>query len=124
LPIHVTIDERHCESHGTYAWAAGGRVITLSTVLPERGLAVELISTYVGHPQTDTIATHLVLGPVGHAPTIRTDAHDRQALEPIERAHECAYDHADQLIKTLRTIGRVASVTVDEHTFARLDQIE
>ena len=67
IPLTVSIDDRPCEAHSTYSWSAGGAVLTLSTVLPERGLAAELISTYVGHTDTPTIATHLMLGPVGHA---------------------------------------------------------
>lgn len=124
LPIQVTIDDQSCESHGTYAWAAGGRVLTLSTVLPQRGLALELISTYVGHPQTDTVATHLVLGPTGERAVIATTAHDHEALDPVERARECAHDHAQRLVDALRATGRDASVGLDEQTFAELEAIE
>ena len=36
-------------------------MLTIATVLPEEGLAFELISIYAGHRDTDTIATHLTL---------------------------------------------------------------
>src|SRR6476646_10769666 len=110
IPLTVTIDDRPCEAHSTYTWSAGGAVLTLSTVLPARGLAVELISTYVGHADTPTIATHLMLGPVGHEAGIHTADHAHERLDTIERARECAYDHAHQLIKRLGTAGHNISV--------------
>jgi hypothetical protein len=97
-------------------------VLTLSTVLPDRGLAVELISTYVGHPTTHTIATHLMLGPVDHPPEIRTAEY--QHLNPPESARECAYDHAHELIEALRCAGHQASVQLDELSFAELERVE
>jgi hypothetical protein len=99
-------------------------VLTISTVLPERGLALELISTYVGHPHTGTLATHLLLGPVGHPAEIHTSEHEHEHLDPVERPRACAYDHAHQLIDTLRAIGREASVQLDELSFAELERVE
>ncbi len=124
LPLTVSIDGRPCEAHGTYSWAAGGAVLTLSTVLPERGLAAELISTYVGHPDTPTIATHLMLGPVGHSATVRSAEHRNEHLNPVESARECAYDHAHQLIELLSTTGRVVTVHLDEQSFTELERME
>lgn len=83
LPLTVTVDDRPSEAHGSYSWSGGGMVLTLSSVLPDRGLAVELISTYVGHPNTHTIATHLMLGPVDHPAEIHTTEHEH--LNPAER---------------------------------------
>ena len=118
LPLQVLVDGRPCEAQSTYGWAGGGTVLTISTVLPERGLAVELVSTYVGHPSTPTNATHLTLGPAGHDNNIRTSSHE--ALNPAENARECAYDHAHQLIDALRAAGCQASVRLDELRFAEL----
>ena len=70
LPIKVQLDGEPVETHSTYAAAAGGTVLTIATVLPDHGLAFELISTYVGHAGVPTQVTHLALGPVGHAPSI------------------------------------------------------
>lgn len=97
-------------------------VLTLSTVLPGRGLAVELISTYVGHANTRTIVTHLMLGPVDHPAEIHTTEHEQ--LNPVESARECAYDHAHQLIEALRAARREASVQLDELSFAELERVE
>lgn len=122
LPVEILIDDRSCEAHSTYSWAGGGMVLTISTVLPDRGLAVELISTYVGHPQTGTIATHLMLGPISHPANLHTIEHEN--LNPGESARECAYDHAHELIDALRAAGRQASVQLDELSFAELERVE
>jgi hypothetical protein len=124
LAFEVLLDERSCETHSTYCWAGGGMVLTISTVLPERGVALELISTYVGHPHTGTIATHLLLGPVGHRCEIHTTEHEHEHLDPVDRPRACAYDHAHQLIETLRAAGCHASVGFDELSFAELQRVE
>lgn len=121
LPLRVSVDDRPCEAHTTYSWSGGGMVLTISTVLPERGLAVELISTYVGHPHTRAIVTHLMLGPVGHRAEINTIEHEH--LDPGESARECAYDHSHELIEALRAAGCQASVQLDELSFAELERV-
>lgn len=122
LPLNVSVDGRPCEAHSTYAWSGGGTVLTISTVLPERALAAELVSTYVGHPSIRTVATHLMLGPVGQENDVLTVEHEH--LSPAESARECAYDHAHQLIDQLCRAGREASVQLDELSFAELERVE
>ena len=122
LSLRISVDDRPCEAHSSYAWSGGGTVLTISTVLPDRGLATELISTYVGHPSTRMVATHLALGPVGHQNDISTAEHEH--VSPTESARECAYDHAHQLIDQLRAAGREASVQLDELSFAELERVE
>lgn len=124
IPVTVTIDDRPCEAHSTYSWSGGGAVLTLSTVLPERGLAAELISTYVGHTDTPTIATHLMLGPVGHPASIATAEHAHEDLDPVESARQCAYDHANRLIEVLSANGSHVSVELDERSFTQLERVE
>jgi hypothetical protein len=124
IPVTVTIDDRPCEAHSTYSWSGGGCVLTLSTVLPERGLAAELISTYVGHPDTPTVATHLMLGPVGQPASIATAQHEHEDLGPVESARECAYDHANRLIEALGANGHRVSVELDEQSFSQLERVE
>jgi hypothetical protein len=124
IPMTVTIDDRPCEAHSTYSWSGGGAVLTLSTVLPERGLAAELISTYVGHTDTPTIATHLMLGPVGQPASIGTAEHAHEDLDPVEGARECAYDHANRLIEFLGAHGSRVSVELDEQGFSQLERVE
>lgn len=122
LLVQVSVDGQPCEAHSTFAWGGGGTVLTISTVLPERGLSVELISTYVGHASTPTIATHLMLGPAGQENDVATDQHEH--LAPAENARECAYDHAHRLIEALRAASGEASVLLDELSFAELERVE
>jgi hypothetical protein len=122
FPLRSWVDGRPREAHSTYAWSGGGMVLTISTVLPDRDLAAEMISAYVGHPSTRTVATHLMLGPVGHESDVSIIEHEH--LSPAECARECAYDHAHQLIEHLRSAGRDASVQLDERSFAELERIE
>ena len=124
LPLTVLIDDRPCEAHSTYHWAGGGAVLTLSTALPEPGVAAELISAYVGHAGTPTIATHLMLGPVGRPATIHTAEHAHEQLDPVERTRDCAYDHAHQLIEVLRAAGYQVRVQLDERSFTELERVE
>lgn len=124
IPLVVSIDDRPCEAHSTYSWSGGGCVLTLSTVLPERGLAAELISTYVGHADTPTIATHLMLGPVGQPASIATAEHAHEDLDPVESARECAYDHANDLIEALGAHGSQVSVELDKQSFSQLERVE
>lgn len=124
MPVQVVIDDQPSEEHSAYAWQGGGMVLTLSTVLPERGLAVELISTYVGHPHTATVVTHLLLGPVGHEARIRNSEHPHEQLDPVESPRACAYDHARELMESLQALGREASVQLDEGSFVQLELVE
>jgi hypothetical protein len=124
LRLELSVGDRPCEAHSTYTWAGGGMVLTISTVLPERELAVELISTYVGHPHTRTMVTHLMLGPPGRTAQIRSTERAHEDLDPIEGARECAYDHAHELIDALAGLGHEISVQLDERTFAELERVE
>jgi hypothetical protein len=124
LGLEVLVNDRACEAHSTYTWAGGGMVLTISTVLPERDLAVELISTYVGHPHTRTVVTHLMLGPPGRTAEIRSTERPHQDLDPVEGARECAYDHAHELIDAVGGLGHRIRVQLDERTFAELERVE
>lgn len=124
IPIDVLVDGCSHEAHTTYLWAGGGRVLTISTVLPERPLAAEFISTYVGHPTIETVATHLLLGPVADTAEIRAVEHPHQQVDPAENPRTCAYDHANALIETLRAKGFEVSVRMDERSFLKLERVE
>jgi hypothetical protein len=124
IPLTVTIDDQPCDAHSTYSWSGGGAVLTLATVLPARGLAAELISTYVGHTDTPTVATHLILGPVGRPATILTAEHAHEHVDPVDRVRECAYDHAHQLIELLGAHGRRVGVELNEQSFTQLERVE
>ena len=123
LPLQVLVDGRTRPSHSHYAWSAGGLVLTIATVLPEPGLAFELISTYTGHHDTDTIATHLTLGQ-GRDGEIDSCRHPHEQLNPVELARACAYDHASRLIEALGDSQHPARVELGEHTFRELERVE
>ncbi len=124
LPLDVRLDGEPVEAHGTYADAVGGRVLTIATVLSERGLAFELISTYIGHADVPAHVTYLVLGPVGHPASIEHVEDREQQLDPAADPRACAYDHAHRLIEKLSELGYRASVEVDERSFTALERVE
>ncbi|MDQ6805508.1 MAG: hypothetical protein M3065_11210 [Actinomycetota bacterium] len=123
LPFHVIVDGYPRPSLSRYTWSAGGLVLTITTVLPETGLAFELISTYTGHDDTDTIATHLTIGQGRHG-EIDSCRHPHDQLNPVELARACAYDHASRLIEALGDSSHPARVELDEHTFSELERVE
>jgi hypothetical protein len=88
------------------------------------GLGIELISTNVGTHETGTMTTHLLLGPVGHEPTLHSSGHVRESVTPSEHPRACAYDHAQKLIDTLAALGRTARVELEEASFADLERVE
>lgn len=121
--MQVIVDGRARPAQSRYAWSAGGLVLTIATVLPEPGLAFELISTYTGHADTDTIATHLTLGD-GRGGEIDSCRHPNEHLNPVELARACAYDHASRLIDALSDAAHVARAELDENTFSELERVE
>jgi hypothetical protein len=123
LPLEVTVDGRGRPSHSRYAWSGGGLVLTIATVVPEQGLAFELISTYIGHRDTDTVATHLALAHGRHG-EIDSCRHPHERLNPVELARACAYDHAGRLIDALADCGHAGRVELDERTFSELERVE
>jgi hypothetical protein len=58
IPLHITLDGQPERSETPVA-SAGPYALVLSSVLPDR--AVELHSTYLGHPGALTQASHLLL---------------------------------------------------------------
>jgi hypothetical protein len=123
LTMGVLIDGRPTLTDSRYAWSGGGLVLTITTVLPDVGLAFELISTYIGHHDTDTIAAHLTLGE-GQEAQIQTSRHRHDELNPVELARACAYDHVSRLISALADRSLAAQVDLDEHTFHELERVE
>jgi len=82
-------------------------VLSVHTVIPQPDLAIELHSTFTGHPGTPTAVTHLTLGPPGHAPVL---IHDDQPREDFLVGDGCVYEHAMQLVDLLRGLGREPSM--------------
>lgn len=90
---------------------AGPYVLIVQTVMPQRGLAVELHSTFLGHGAVGTQATHLLLGPVGQPPQVVTRKDESGVIDPVGRPDSCVYAHCHELIGLLADRG--LRVTVD-----------
>jgi hypothetical protein len=123
IELAVTLDGRLLASETTCMWA-GPYVLTIATTLPDHGLAVELHSTFVGHEGVPTCVTHLTLGPVGHEPVIAQVEHDRANLDPMLRARECAYEHVQVLLETLKSLDYEVAIDVPDDAFKDLERIE
>jgi hypothetical protein len=123
IALEVILDGRRADSETTCMWA-GPYVLVIATVLSEAGLAVEVHSVFVGHEGVPTCATHLTLGPVGHAPVIATVEHERANLDPTIRARECVYEHAEVVLETLKGLRYEAGIAVPDNAFEELERVE
>ena len=85
----LTVDGRplDCTTDLSYA---GAYQLTLSTVVPE--LAVELHSSYLGHPDGETAVSHLRLRP-GDSPATVAELEPGGSLPVREARRLCLYDH-------------------------------
>ncbi len=78
----------------------------LSSVLPDR--AIELHSTYLGHPGAPTQASHLTLAP-GISDSHSLEHHE--ALIPVMIARRrCIYDHLQRLQDFLAELGLTVQI--------------
>jgi hypothetical protein len=106
----VRIDDRSVET-STRIVAAGGYVLTLTTVLPHRG--IELHSTYTGHPFAErTLVSELFLCPQRPPLIDRRDAHP-QSVPVLYERQSCLYDHLLRLHDLLTELN-LGHVAIDE----------
>ena len=99
-------------------------MLVIVTVLPDRGLAVEVNSAFVGHEGVPTCATHLTLGPVGHEPVTITAEHEHANLDPQIKARECVYEHMGIVLEILKGLDYEVAIDVPDDAFGELDRIE
>jgi hypothetical protein len=111
LPITFTLDGEPVESI-THLMRPGPYVLVVQTVMPQRGLAVELHSTFVGHGAVRTQATHLLLGPVGQQAYVVTRDDALSIVDPVNRPDSCVYAHCHELTALLADRG--VDVTVEQ----------
>jgi hypothetical protein len=64
LDVKLSLDGGLVASETTYVWA-GPYVLSVHSVIPQPDLAVELHSTFCGHPGTPTAVSHVTLGAAG-----------------------------------------------------------
>ncbi len=105
IPIAITLDGQP-ERFQTLMFSAGAYTLILSSVLP--GRAIELHSTYLGHPGTPTQASHLLLTP-GHS---ESDAaqHGQTEIPVMVARRRCLYDHLQRLQDHLAELGHTAQI--------------
>lgn len=114
--MSILLDGQPVRSHSR-ATSIGPYVLVLDTVLPER--AIELHSTYTGHPSVKTISSHLPLAPDIHESF--AVEHDHDQLPVIHARRRCLYDHLHQLQDLLDRAGLQASIPLDEEAIAALE---
>ena len=110
IDAKLSLDGAPVRSETTYVWA-GRYVLSVHTVIPQPDLAVELHSTFCGHPGTPTAVAHLMLGPPGRAPVL---ACDEQPREDLPVGDGCVYEHVMRFIELLRDLGREPSVELPQ----------
>ncbi len=111
IDLELRIDGEPRRSETTCTWA-GAHVLTIHTVVPRGDLALELHSTFVGHPGVPTHVVHLRLGPPGCEPSIVAAEVGNPQVEPTYAPRVCAYEHAQRLIEVLADLGRAGAVNV------------
>ena len=105
----LTLDGRVLASETLLA-VAGAHVLVLATAIGELG--VTLHSSYLGHPGTETVASHLALT---YEARSYTRTHEHQALPVAYARRLCLYDHLQELRVALEDEG---------HAGLRIDVIE
>jgi hypothetical protein len=111
-------------SSETTAMCSGPDVVSIVTVLPDHGVLFQLTSTFVGHKGVDTHVTHLVLDPLGEDPTIETEDHPHERLDPTYDPRGCAYEHIQILMEHLRRLGHDPAIDVPDDAFQKLERVE
>jgi hypothetical protein len=104
IDLELWIDGEPTLSETTCTWA-GARVLTIHTVVPRGDLALELHSTFVGHPGVPTHVVHLRLGPRGCEASIAAAEVSDPQVEPTYAAWAYAYEHAQRLVEVLTALG-------------------
>jgi len=123
IQLKITLDGQSVTSETTCTWA-GPYALAVETTLPDRGLAVELHSLFVGHEDVPTCATHLSLGPVGRDPSIFTTEHEHSELDPKTEPRECAYEHMNILVEILTRLGYQVALDVADQAFGELERVD
>jgi hypothetical protein len=105
----------------TVCVSAGAHALTIVTALPDRGLAIELTSSFVGDQGVATHATHLALGPPGHEPEIAVREYEHANVDPVYGPRDCAYEHVAILLEQLTQHGYEVSIDVPDNAFEELE---
>jgi hypothetical protein len=120
VPLVVKLDGEQIASE-TVCVSAGAHALTIVTALPDRGLAIELTSSFVGDDGVATHATHLALGPPGHDPRISVREYENAHVDPVYGPRDCAYEHVAILLEELTELGYEVSIEVPDDAFEELE---
>jgi len=120
IALVVKLDGEQVASE-TVCVTAGAHALTIVTALPDRGLAIELTSSFVGEEGVATHATHLALGPPGREPQISVREHENANVDPVYGPRDCAYEHVAILLEQLIELGYEVSIEVADDAFEELE---
>jgi hypothetical protein len=120
IALKVELDGDQVASE-TVCVSAGAHALTIVTTLPERGLAFELTSSFVGHEDVATHGTHLALGPPGRRPLISATEYEHSSIDPVLRPRDCAYEHVGIILEQLTGLGYEVSIDVPDDAFEELE---
>ncbi len=120
IPLVVKLDGEQIASE-TVCVTAGAHALTIVTALPDRGLALELTSSFVGHDGVATHATHLALGPPGHEPQVSVCEYEHAHVDPVLGRRDCAYEHVAILVEQLTELGYEVSIEVPDDAFEEME---
>ena len=122
IPLVVRVDgvversETICARAGVYA-------LMITTVLPGPVLPVELVSSYIGHPEIETRSVHLFLGPDRGEARVESVIHPAGEVDVVFAPRDCAYDHAQRLLELLRELGHEPAIGMPDDALRAVDAI-
>jgi hypothetical protein len=116
IPLPIQIDGKPIRSQ-TLATTVGAYVLALSTTLPDQ--AIDLHSTYTGHPHTGTLASHLLLARDSYQ-ALATE-HDHADLPLTHQRRRVLYDHLQRLQELLADLSIDARLQVDDRTVEAIE---
>lgn len=122
--IAVTIElDGHRVLSSTRFVSAGAHMLAVSTTIPCPQVPVTLHSSYVGHRDTHTAVTHLLLAPGTPLAQLDIDTHapGRLAVDDDDR-HPCLYDHLQRLLAALQALGHQAAINVADSAVELIDR--
>jgi hypothetical protein len=115
--IDITLDGQP-ERFETLMVSAGAYALVLSSVLP--GRAIELHSSYLGHPGAPTQASHLLLAPgLSDSEAIE---HDQTSIPVMVARRRCLYDHLQRLQDHLAELGHTALIPLADDALLAVER--
>lgn len=122
VPLRIALTGRTARSETVFVQPSA-YLLSIITTLPDPAAAVELHSSYVGHPGSATHATHLLVGPLAGQQATERSTHDEREVCLVFTPRNAVYDHAHRLVKFLRDLGLSPSVEVPDEAFVELEAI-